>query len=62
MPEMWTAKAVGLMHTHHITGEKLAAEMGIRREYLSAILNGKRKPKNAEANVMAAIKRLIDKT
>lgn len=59
MPENWTAEAIGLMHTHHITGGKLAEHMGIRREYLSQILNGKRKPKEAEAKIMAAINEMI---
>lgn len=59
MPEQWTAKAVGLMHAHKITGGRLAERMGIRREYLSEILNGKRTPKDAELKVMAALDDLI---
>lgn len=59
MPDKWIAKAVGLMHTHHITGGALAEKMGIRREYLSAILNGKRCPKDAEQKIMSAINEMI---
>lgn len=59
MPEQWTAKAVGIMHAHKITGGRLAEHMGIRREYLSEILNGKRTPKDAERKVMAALDELL---
>lgn len=59
MPETWTAEAIGLMHTYRITGGKLAEHMGIRREYLSQILNGKRTPKDAEEKIMSAIKEMI---
>lgn len=62
MPEHWTAKAVGIMHTHKITGGKLAEHMGIRREYLSEILNGKRTPKDAEHKVMTALNELTEET
>lgn len=60
MPEQWTATAIGMMHTHHITGGALADYMGIRREYLSQILNGKRTPKDAERKVMEAINALVE--
>ena len=55
----WTSKAVGLMHEHHITGGQLAEHMGVRREYISMILNGKRAPKDAEAKILTAIDEII---
>jgi transcriptional regulator with XRE-family HTH domain len=47
------------MHLHKITQSDLAAVLGIRRDYLNKILNGKENPANAKANITAALDKLI---
>lgn len=44
MPEAWTGNLIGDMHNKGITYDDLAAEMGVTKNYISMILNGKRKP------------------
>lgn len=66
MPEQWTAGLVGEMHQHQIKQTELAQELGMTPEYICAVLNGKRHPKNAEQRFKAALdlivkKRLSDK-
>lgn len=55
MKDAWTGEAVGIMHVHDITAKELSDKLGWNSKYLSAILNCKRKPKNAENIVMAAL-------
>ncbi len=55
----WIGTAIGKMHLHKITQNEVAAEMGIRRDHLNKILNGKEKPKGAAERVTAAIDRII---
>lgn len=57
--ENWIATVVGKMHLHKITQIDLAAVLGIRRDYLNKILNGKECPANAKANITAALDKLI---
>ena len=57
--ENWIATVVGKMHLHKITQSDLAAVLGIRRDYLNKILNGKDNPANAKANITAALNKLI---
>lgn len=59
MPAQWTASVIGKMHLNGITAKQLAAEVGWHEKYLSAVLNGHREPKNAEANLSAALDRLL---
>ena len=51
----WVAEAVGKMHVHRISQSDLAARLGIRRDYLNKILNGKLSPKGCGEKIMAAI-------
>jgi len=59
MPAQWTAEIVGQLHAHRIKQADLAAYLGWSAEWLSAILNGRREPKNAEQTVRAALAELI---
>lgn len=57
--ENWIAVAVGKMHVHKITQSELAEKIGIRRDYLNRILNGKIMPNNAEQRIMSAIDDIV---
>lgn len=61
MPAQWTAELVGKMHLYGITAKQLAAEAGWHDKYLSAVMNGHRKPKGAEQKLTAALDQLISK-
>ena len=61
MPDKWTGDVVGAMHTHRIQGSQLAEELGVTREYVSMVLNGKRTPSGAEDKFRAAVDRIIKK-
>lgn len=61
MPEAWTGDLVGKMHNAEVTYEELAAEIGCGKSYLSMVLNGKRKPKDAEKKFNAAFDRVIER-
>lgn len=58
MPAQWTADVVGEMHLHKITAIQLAEKIGWHPKYLSAVLNGKREPRHAEAIVKSAMQEL----
>ena len=59
MPAQWTAEVIGEMHIHGITAKRLAAEVGWHEKYLSAVLNGHRQPKRAEATLRDALGRMV---
>ena len=61
MPAQWTGRLIGEMHVACVTSKQRAAEVGWHEKYLSAVLNGHREPKNAEATLRAALIRLINK-
>lgn len=56
MPAQWTAEVVGKMHLHKITAVQLAEKIGWHPKYLSAVLNGKRQPKQGERRKERCIK------
>jgi predicted urease superfamily metal-dependent hydrolase len=58
MPEQWTGDVVGELHLANISMEQLADEVGWHPKYLSAVMNGHRKPKDAEQKVRDALDRL----
>ena len=63
MPAQWTADIVGKMHIAGITAKELAAHLHYNPKYVSAVLNGKREPKNAEQIFRKGLDELIaDKT
>lgn len=51
--EPWTGHVVGRMHTYGIKGEELAIKCGYTPQYLSMILNGKKKFTSNEAKLNA---------
>lgn len=59
MLAQWTGDLVGRMHINRITAKELAQHMGLRHEYVSAVLNGRRTPAGAEARFKAALDELI---
>ena len=61
MLAQWTADLVGKMHKHKVSKTMLAKEIGLRREYVSLILNGHREPAGAQDRFMAALDRLIQR-
>lgn len=61
MPEKWTGDLIGRMHNARVTYDELAAELGIRKAYVSQILNSKRKPKNAEERFNSAFAAIIER-
>lgn len=58
MPAQWTADILGEMHISGITAKELAAEVGWNPKYLSAVMNGHRKPKHAERVLWQAVRRI----
>ena len=59
--EKWIGECVAKMHIHGIRQEELAKEIGIRRDYLSKILNAKEKPKGARERITEALNNLISR-
>lgn len=59
MPEKWTGRIVGIMHVNQISYEELARELGVTKPYAGMILNGVRKPPDAEKRVSAAINNIL---
>lgn len=59
MLEEWTGRVVGAMHVHMIPYKVLADELGWNVKYLSAVLNGHRKPKDAQEKIEAALNKVI---
>lgn len=60
MKDEWTGHAVGIMHVWGISPISLAERIGWHPKYLSAILNCKKRPKDAEAKVMSALTSMVD--
>lgn len=59
MPAQWTADIVGKMHLLGITALELSNQLGYNPKYVSAVLNGHRKPKGAEERFRKALDELI---
>lgn len=57
--EKWIADVIGKMHVNKITQIQLAEKMGVTNNYISMILLGKKKPKDAEQRINAAIDEII---
>lgn len=55
LPE-WNGWAVGTMHRIGLTINALAAESGVRRQYVSRILNSKRNTDSAMEKIDSAIR------
>ena len=61
MLAQWIGDFVGRMHRHRVTITQVAQEMGVTREYLSAIMNGHREPKGVENRLNDALDSIIEK-
>lgn len=59
MPAQWTADIVGKMHIAGVTAKELAAYLNYNPKYVSAVLNGKREPKNAEQIFRQGLEEMI---
>lgn len=57
--EKWIEAVVGKMHANRITQTETAVKLGVSREYLNRVLNGKEKPLNAKERITAAVDELI---
>lgn len=57
--EEWTINAAGLMHYNKISNIDVSKKLGVTAEYVSMLLNGKKKPANAETRIMTAISDII---
>ena len=60
MPEKWTGEIVGGLHVIELCAKDLAEYMGIHPKYVSRVLNGHRKPKNAESRFKKALQELTE--
>lgn len=59
MLEKWTGEVVGTMHIYGISSKELAKRMNIAPQYLSAVLNGKKKPNDIEFRTRQALNELM---
>lgn len=56
----WIGEVVGKMHVNKITQTALAEHMGVRRDYISRVLNGGRNPSEKTADkINAAVDEMI---
>jgi len=59
--EQWTGDLVGRMHNAQVTLGDMAAEMHCTKSYVSQILNGRRKPENAQERLEGAFEQIVSK-
>lgn len=61
MLAQWIGDFVGKLHRHKVTITQISQEMGMRREYISMILNGHREPPGIRERLNEAFDRVIEK-
>ena len=61
MPEKWTGRLIGKMHTERVAYDELGAELGVGKAYVSMILNGVRKPAGIQKRMEAAFEAVLAK-
>lgn len=61
MPEKWTGDLIGRMHNERVTMTELGSEMGIKKTYVSMILNGVRNPAGAQERFEAAFANILQR-
>lgn len=61
MLAQWLGDFVGQMHRYRVSITQLAQEMGVTREYLSAILNGHREPAGIKERLHEALNSVVEK-
>ena len=59
MLSRWVGEVVGTMHIYGISNIDLANKMGVTVQYVSQILNEKKRPADAEFQVRSALMELI---
>ena len=59
MPAQWTADLIGKTHLNGIKRKDLAAQLGLHEKYVIMVLNGKKKPPNAEERFNAALDEIL---
>ena len=59
MIEEWTGHLIGKMHNNGVNASDLAAELGVTKAYVSMILNGVRKPADAQVKLETAVDAII---
>lgn len=59
MLDKWTGEVVGTMHIYGITNIQVAKKMGVTKGYVSALLNCKKRPKDAEFKTRKALNELL---
>lgn len=61
MKDKWTGRLVGRMHNEEITRSELAEELGVKKSYVSMILNCERKPPDAQKRLEAAFDAIVER-
>ena len=61
MLAQWLGDLVGKMHRYQVSKKDLANELGVTREYISAILNGHREPAGIENRMNEALDSILKK-
>jgi predicted urease superfamily metal-dependent hydrolase len=59
MLAQWEVEFFGKKRAHRVKDLEIAKEIGWHPKYLSAVLNGKRTPKDAEKKLSAALDAII---
>lgn len=55
----WSASLVGKMHVNKVSQDQLAEKMGISREFVNAVLNGRRELNGAKERFNSALEEII---
>ena len=55
----WTGEAVSKKHLYDISNKELGSKLGVTKEYISMVINGKKTPKDAEQWIMTALDEII---
>lgn len=59
MPAKWTGEIVKQLHLNRLSQTDLAVKLGVSREYVCLVLNGKRTPADAKERFTEALDALI---
>lgn len=58
-PPKWTGDLIGRMHNAGVDRTEIAANMGVTKSYITAILNGRKTPPNAKERLNAAFAEVV---
>ena len=59
MLDKWTGEVVGTMHIYGISNKELAKQMNVTPQYVSTVLNCKRRPQEIEFRMRQALNELL---